>query len=143
MDPGTGSGDDLTAKTKTIRQRIAFNASAHDVYEMLMNSKKHSQYTGSSARISGKVGGNFSVYDGYASGKNLTLIKDKKIVQTWRTTEWDEGHYSIVEFSLSVTKSGCMLAFTQRDVPHEHYAAIKQGWIDYYWMPMKEMLEND
>lgn len=107
-----------------------------------MNPKKHEHFTGGSARISSKVGGKFSVYDGYASGKNLTLIKNKKIVQTWRTNEWEEGHYSIVEFSFSVTKEGCLLAFTQKDIPLEHYAAIKQGWIDYYWSPMKKMLEN-
>jgi activator of HSP90 ATPase len=132
----------MSMKTKTIRQRIAFKASPHDVYEMLMNATQHSHFTGASARISRKVGGAFSVYDGYATGKNLTLIKDKKIVQTWRTTEWEEGHYSTVEFLLSPSRRGCILTFTQKDVPLDQYAALQQGWKDYYWTPMKKMLEN-
>jgi hypothetical protein len=34
------------------------------------------------------------------------------------------------------------LTFKQTGVPQEFYDDIKQGWIDYYWTPMKEMLEN-
>ncbi|MBI2430102.1 MAG: SRPBCC domain-containing protein [Ignavibacteriales bacterium] len=142
MDTRTGSGDDLKAKTKTIRQKIVFNAAPGDVYDALMSSKKHSQFTGGAATISRKIGGKFCVYDGYATGKNLELINGTKIVQTWRANDWEEGHYSIVEFLLSVTKGGCILTFTQKDVPHDHYTAIKQGWFDYYWKPMQEMFEN-
>lgn len=32
--------------TKTIEQSVTFNASPHDVYEALMDSEKHSQFTG-------------------------------------------------------------------------------------------------
>ena len=38
-------------KTKTIHQTISFIASAHDVYEMLMDEEKHALFTGGSARI--------------------------------------------------------------------------------------------
>jgi uncharacterized protein YndB with AHSA1/START domain len=34
------------------------------------------------------------------------------------------------------------LTFTQTGVPDEHYEDIKQGWKDYYWGPMKQMLEK-
>lgn len=30
----------------------------------------------------------------------------------------------------------------QTAVPDQHYASIKQGWIEYYWKPMKGMLEK-
>ncbi len=43
-------------KTKSIKQKISFNASAHDVYETLMDSKKHAMFTGGVAKISRKVG---------------------------------------------------------------------------------------
>jgi len=33
-------------KTRTIRQTIAIHASAHDVYEMLMDERKHALFTG-------------------------------------------------------------------------------------------------
>jgi hypothetical protein len=34
------------------------------------------------------------------------------------------------------------MTFTQTGVPAQFYEDIKQGWIDYYWTPMKEMLEK-
>lgn len=127
-------------KTKSIKQKISFKASAHDVYEALMDSKKHTVFTGGVAKISRKVGGEFSVYDGYAVGKNLELTPDKKIVQMWRASDWEKGHESKVVFGIESTKIGCKLTFVQTNVPAEHFSSIKQGWIDFYWVPMKKML---
>ena len=129
-------------KTKTIRPKVTFKGTAHDVYELLMDSKKHSQLIGSSARISKKVGAKFSIYDGEIDGVNLELVPDSKIVQSWRYSNWPEGHYSKATFSLKRVKNGTRLSFTQSGVPSQYYHDIRQGWRDYYWKPMKEMLEK-
>jgi len=128
-------------KTKSFKQKISFKASAHDVYSALMDSKKHAKFTGGPAKISRKIGGTFSVYDGYATGRNLDLVDDKKIVQEWRASDWDDADLSEVTFLITPTKTGCTLTFTHKKVPLQHFSAIKQGWIDFYWKPMKEMLE--
>lgn len=127
---------------KSFRQKISFRASAHDVYEALMDSKRHAKFTGSRAVISRKVGGTFSVYDGYAVGHHRELIPDKKIVQTWRAADWPEGIFSEVIFQIIATKSGCTLSFSQKGIPKGNFSSIKQGWIEFYWNPMKELLNN-
>jgi hypothetical protein len=33
-------------RTKTIHQSVTFKANPHEVYEMLMDSRKHAQFTG-------------------------------------------------------------------------------------------------
>jgi activator of HSP90 ATPase len=129
-------------KTKTIRQSVTFKASAHEVYEALMDSKKHSAFTGSEVQMSTKVGSEFSVYGGDIQGYNLELVPDKKIVQSWRYSDWPQGHYSKATFSLKEVSGGTRLTFTQTGVPEEFYDDIAQGWRDYYWEPMKEMLEE-
>ena len=68
---------------KTINQLITFKASTHDVYEALMDSKKHAEFTKGPAEISTEVGGAFSVHGEYITGENLELEQDKKIVQKW------------------------------------------------------------
>ena len=73
-------------ETKTLRQTVTFRASPHAVFEALMDAKKHAAFTGGAARISRKVGGAFSVFDNYATGKNVELVKDKRIVQEGRET---------------------------------------------------------
>lgn len=127
---------------KNIRQSATFKASAHDVYEALMDAKKHAAFTGGKAIISRKTGGKFSVFDGYGEGKNLELIPDRKIVQDWRAGDWPEGHFSQVTFLLEETDGKTKLTFTQTGVPDEQHADISQGWRDYYWEPMKEILEK-
>jgi len=129
-------------KTKTIRQSVTFEASAHEVYEALMDSKRHSLFTGSEVQLSRKVGAEFSVYGGDIQGVNLELVPDKKIVQSWRYSDWPEGHYSKATFSLKEVSGGTRLTFTQIGVPEEFYDDIAQGWRDYYWEPMKEILEK-
>ena len=129
-------------RTKTIRQSVTFKVSPHDVYEALMDSKKHSEFTGSKVSISREVGGKLNVYDGDIEGMNLVLVPDKKIVQSWRYGDWPKGHYSKATFSLKEIPSGTRLTFTQTGVPEKFYDDIAQGWRDYYWGPMREMLEK-
>jgi activator of HSP90 ATPase len=129
-------------ETKGIRQAVTFKAAPHAVYEALMDSRKHGAFTGGRAVISRKVGGKFSVFDGYAEGENLELVPDARIVQTWRASDWPEGHYSRVTYSLAAVPGGTRLTFTQSGVPEDAHAAISQGWKDYYWGPMRELLEG-
>ena len=128
-------------KTKAIKQAIIFKTEPHEVYEAFMDEKKHSEFTGSKAKISRKTNGKFSIYDGAIEGENLEIVQDKKIVQKWRYEDWPENHYSTITLILKKDKKGTKMEFTQVGIPEDKYEAIKQGWIDYYWNPMKEMLE--
>jgi activator of HSP90 ATPase len=127
---------------KKIKQTVTFEASPHDIYEMLMDSKKHSSFTGSTAKISRDAGGKFSVWGGDISGENIELLKDKKIVQRWRSKDWPNGHFSKATFELKEEGKKTKLTFTQTDVPDEKYESVKQGWIDFYWNNMKASLKK-
>jgi uncharacterized protein YndB with AHSA1/START domain len=104
-------------ETKTVKQTATFKASPHEVYEALMDSKKHANFTGDKATISRKIGGKFSTFDGYSEGTNLELIPDSKIMQTWRASDWPEGHYSKVTFSLKEIPTGTRLTFIRPKSP--------------------------
>lgn len=127
---------------RKIIQTVTFKATPHEVFELLMDSKKHSGFTGDKAIISREAGGKFSAYDGYITGENLEIVKDKKIVQRWRASDWPEGTESKVTFSFEETSGGTKMKFTHEGVPDEFYDDIKQGWIDFYWTPMKEYLAD-
>lgn len=123
---------------KKIEQTVIINAPAKDVYDALMDSIQHSEFTGAKATIDNKVGGKFSVWDGYASGVNLELIPGKKIAQTWRASDWPEGVESKLTINLAQKGEDTELEFTQTGVPNEFYQDIKVGWQDYYWKPLKD-----
>ncbi|HUP56750.1 MAG TPA: SRPBCC family protein [Bdellovibrionota bacterium] len=122
---------------KNIRQSVTLPARPNVVYRALMTSKGHAAFTGGAARIDAKIGGKFSVYDGYITGVNVELARDRRIVQAWRGSDWPKGAYSIATFELEPTRDGkTILTFTQTGVPDEFHADIKKGWKDFYWKPM-------
>ena len=127
--------------TKTIEQIVTFSAVPHDVYEALIDSEKHSQFTGAMATISREVGGEFSAYDGALSGTILALVPDAKIVQSWRGSDdgWVPGHYSTATFSLEAIDGGTRLTFVQTGVPEQSFEQISQGWQTYYWAKMQQL----
>jgi activator of HSP90 ATPase len=125
--------------TKTLRQTITFKASPREVYDMLMDSKRHQSLSGEPAKISRKIGGKFTAWGSHISGFNLALIPGKKIVQAWRATGWWPDHYSIAVYELTKVRDGTKLKFTQIGVPPNRYSGHYRGWIETYWTPMKEM----
>lgn len=129
-------------QTKDIKQGLMIKASTHDIYEALMDSKKHSQFTGDTAKISREVGGTFSAFSDYATGKNLELIPDEKIVQTWRASDWPKDVYSTLTILLKPVAEGTKLMFSQKGVPVDQVADVSDGWKTYYWEPLKKMLEK-
>jgi activator of HSP90 ATPase len=139
---GKDADKEFVMETKNLRQTVTFNARAKDVYELLMDAEKHSAITGGDAVvISPKAGGKFNI-GGYIEGANLELVPGRKIVQSWRYEDWPKGHYSKAIFDFKEENGKTKMTFTQAGIPAEFYDDIKQGWIDYYWAPMKEMLKK-
>ena len=123
---------------KTISQRIIVAASPEEAYDAYVDEKKHSEFTGSEAKIDPKVGGRFTAWDGYIKGKNVELIRGRKIVQEWATSEWPADYPpSRLELSFSKVKAGTEILMEHSGVPVDEVDEVEQGWIDFYWEPMK------
>ncbi len=129
-------------KTTTIRQTVTIKATPKEVYEILIDEKKHAKFTESETKIERRVGGEFSAYDGYNAGKIIELIPNEKIVITLRHDEddWPRDYFSTVTFEMKDGKDGTRLVFTQIGLPIQHAGHINDGWKEHYWRPMKAML---
>ena len=127
-------------KTKTIQQLVELECTPEEFYEIIMDSKKHSQYTGSEAHITPRVGGKFTAWEGYIEGENLELIEAERIVQSWRGSDFPEGHYSTVIFEIKKIPTGCEVLLTQKQVPAKLARDINEGWKKFYWIPIKAEL---
>jgi activator of HSP90 ATPase len=128
--------------TKTIRQTVTFKATPAEVYDMIMDSRKHQSLSGEKAKISTKVGGKFTAWGSHISGINLVLKPGERIVQAWRATGWWPDYYSIAIFDIQRVEGGTKLRFTQIGVPPNRYSGHYRGWIETYWTPMKEIFAD-
>lgn len=123
---------------KTITQRIVVPAKPDAVYDAFVKPRLHAAFTGAAATGSGRVGARFTAWDGYISGVHRELVKGRRIVQDWQTTEWPEGaEASRVELSLEAVTGGTEVRMVHSNVPAEQADSYRQGWIDYYWDPLK------
>jgi uncharacterized protein YndB with AHSA1/START domain len=134
----------LALRFSTITQSVKVKASPDEVYDALINSKKHAAFTGSPARMSEVVGGKFTAGEGYITGKNLELVKGKKIVQEWSTSEWPKGYPpSRLEITLTKGKDGTLLRMVHSKVPAEQKDYYADGWRSFYWEPLKAYFTHE
>jgi activator of HSP90 ATPase len=133
----------MALKTTTVRQKVIVEASPEQVYDALTDEVKHSAFTGSKATCEARVGGNFTAWDGYISGKNLELKHGEKIVQEWKTSEWPKGYPpSRLLLNLKKLKTGTQIFMVHSNVPAEQAADIKNGWTEFYWKPLKHYFKT-
>ncbi len=126
------------SRVRTITQKVVVPATPAQVYAAFLDARTHAAFTGSRATCSARVGGKFTAWDGYISGVNRELVKDRRIVQDWQTTEWPPGaEPSTVEFTFEAVEGGTAIRMVHSNVPAEQADSYRQGWIDYYWEPLK------
>lgn len=121
-----------------IHQEVTLKGSPEEVYETLMDEKKHAALTQGSATISREVGGEFSQHDGQIVGRNLELVPGQRIVQTWRFYQWEPGLHSIVRFELSRDGDNTLVVMDHSGVPDQFEEGVAQGWQYRYWEAMKK-----
>ena len=129
----------MALNTTTIQQREFIPAKPVQVYDAFINARKHAEFTGAKATCDPRVGGEFAAYDGYITGKILELVRARKVVLEWKTTEWPVGYPpSRLEFTFEEKGDGTEVIMVHSDVPDQQAENYRQGWIDYYWKPLRE-----
>ena len=113
-------------------------ASPEAVYGAWLDSGAHSAMTGAPALIVPAVGREYSAWDGYIQGRTLELVPDRRIVQSWRTSEFADGDPDstiVVEFE--PIPDGTRLTRTHKGVPDGQTSYETSGWREFYFVPMK------
>ena len=117
---------------ETISVSESFPITPDKLYNAWLDSKEHSSFTGSKAIVSKGLNRKFTAYDGYISGKNLILEPNKRIVQSWRATDFPEKHPdSFIEIIFEPQKSGTKLTLKHSGIPEGMGKDYKKGWKDF------------
>jgi activator of HSP90 ATPase len=129
----------------TIIQKVIFKKTAREsLYDLYMNAGLHSLITDGPVEISEKVGSKFNAFGGYITGKNLQIVKNQLIVQSWRGSDWAEKDTDSV-FALAFEQDGqdAILNMVHANVPDDKKADLSKGWHNFYWDPWKQYLAGE
>jgi uncharacterized protein YndB with AHSA1/START domain len=120
-----------------IRLITTLPASPEAVYEAWLSTGGHTAMTGAPATVEARVGGEHMAWGGYISGQHVELEPGKRILQTWRTTEFPENAPdSLLEIVLTRAPEGTRLTLTQSGIPDGQGEQYHEGWQGHYFAPM-------
>lgn len=123
---------------ESLKISINLPVKAEKLYKAWLSSKEHAKFTGADATASAKVNGKHSSWDGYIWGKNLELKAGKKIVQSWRTSEFPEdAPDSTLEITFEEKAGKTKLNLYHHGLQKGDAKKYKKGWQDFYFTPMK------
>lgn len=117
------------------------HATPKQIYKSWLSTQRHTKMTGGVAFVSDKVGETFKAWDGYITGENIELEPYSKIVQSWRSSNFeDKDSDSQIEITLSEEGDKTNLTLKHTNVPEsgDHY---KKGWEVHYFEPMRQYFE--
>lgn len=118
---------------------VELNADTTKLYQSWLNSETHEAMTGGEANCSDTIGSDYSAWGGYITGRTLELVENTKIVQSWRTTEFDStDEDSIIEVHFERIDNGTRLTLQQSNIPAGQKEKYAKGWQEHYFAPMKE-----
>lgn len=128
----------MNIKYDSIKISTTFKISAEELFSAWLDTHKHSAMTGSLAKMSKKIGNKFEAWDGYITGENIDIEQNKRVVQSWRTSDFPPGNKnSRLEILFEEGKGKTKITLIHTDIPKGQGKNYKKGWKDFYFTPMK------
>lgn len=126
-------------KTDKIQCSTVLPVNRAELFHDWLDSEAHSRFTGSVARIDATAGGMYTAWDGYITGQTLEIDPPKRILQTWRTTEFAQHDPdSLLEVLFEELEDSTQLVLVHSGIPAGQGDTYRQGWEEYYFIPMRE-----
>ena len=125
-------------KKEALRVSTTIPAAPTTLYLAWLNAEQHSEMTGGAAKIDSQVGGNFTALNGYVSGKLVILDLGRRIVMSWRTTDFPrEESDSRVEAHFEALGGSTRLTILHTEIPEGQCEKYRELWNDQYFGPMR------
>lgn len=152
-DAKNSTANGLSHTAEAIRQEVIFDASPQRVYQALTSTQDFDMITRLSdgaallnaagaklTSISTEVGGSFTLFGGYITGRHLEMLPNERLVQAWRAGSFKPGGFSIAAFSLTAEGGKTKLNFEHRGFPDGNGVSLAHGWYVHYWEPLAKYL---
>ncbi|OJY31470.1 MAG: hypothetical protein BGO98_15560 [Myxococcales bacterium 68-20] len=125
-------------KKEAIRVSTMVPTAPTTLYLAWLNAEQHSAMTGGVAKIDPQVGGKFTTWNGYISGKLVILDLGRRLVMSWRTTDFPrEEPDSRVEVHFEALGGSTRLTILHTEIPEGQSEKYRELWSEKYFGPMR------
>jgi uncharacterized protein YndB with AHSA1/START domain len=125
-------------KKEALRVTSTIPVAPTTLYFAWIDSAHHSAMTGATAKFDPSVGAKFTAWNGYITGKLVILDLGRRIVMSWRTTDFPrDAADSRVEVHFEALGSSTRMLILHTDIPEGQAEKYKEGWNDKYITPMR------
>ena len=125
-------------KKEALRVTSTIPVAPTTLYFAWIDSTHHSSMTGQTAKIDPVVGAKYSACDGYVTGKLVILDLGRRIVESWRTTDFPrDAADSRVEVHFETLGLSTRLLILHTEIPEGQSEKYKALWNERYIAPMR------
>jgi len=125
---------------KIITQTYSIKAPVEKVWQALVDPEIIKIWSGTPAKMDGKVGTKFELWNGDMYGTNTKVTENKLLEQDWFGGDWEKP--SKVKFGLTQKGKTTTVILTHSNVPEEKADDFAEGWKSYYLGEIKKLLEK-
>jgi len=130
--------------SRTVQIAATLPASPDRLYDMYVDARTHTAFTGFPAVVSPEPGAPFSAFGGTLRGRMLHVEPKWLIVQTWRSTNWPpDAADGVLVLTFYAEGDGGRIELVHTNVPEVDFAGVSQGWEKFYWTPWRAYLERN
>jgi uncharacterized protein YndB with AHSA1/START domain len=126
---------------KTIDETYQVKAPIDKVWHALTDAALIDKWNAGPAKFDAKEGGKFSLWGGDIHGTNTKLVPNELLEQDWYGHDSPDQCYK-VSFALSSNDGITTIHLVHSDVSDNEAEDFRNGWKDYYFDPIKQLLEQ-
>ncbi|HSW80352.1 MAG TPA: SRPBCC domain-containing protein [Candidatus Saccharimonadales bacterium] len=126
---------------RSIEQTYTIKAPIEKVWLALTDANTAEKWGAGPAKVDAEVGGEFSYWDGDIHGKFTKIEPNKLIEQDWYGHDHPDHKYKVT-FEIKGDEEKTTVHFLHEDIPDSDEDDWEAGWKDYYFDPIKELLEK-
>lgn len=123
-----------------IRKSYLIAAPIEEIWRALTDPKLMDEWGAGPAAMGTEPGAEFSQWGGDIHGTIREIDPPNRLVEEWYSDEW--ARPSLVTLELSSIGPDTRVSLEHVDVPDDEAADFDAGWDDYYFGPIREMLER-
>jgi uncharacterized protein YndB with AHSA1/START domain len=125
-------------KKEALRVTSTIPVAPTTLYFAWIDSTHHSSMTGQTAKIDPVVGAKYSCCNGYVTGKLVILDLGRRIVMSWRTTDFPrDAADSRVEVHFETLGLSTRILILHTEIPEGQSEKYKALWNERYITPMR------